>query len=178
MRGLREGGHGGGVSDGGMSFNAGTGGGGAAFAGSYLPETDISAGVHFGRMKIGTPTGRTDEAMWSHEDFFTSSNWGGAQLNDGETWLNTVSTGGGGIKFGRAYSGFLAMDLSGHWYSLIGANLGTDGNPWGGMYMEEVSAPSAPSANNVVIYTADNGGKTTVYALFNSGAAQVIAAEP
>lgn len=37
---------------------------------------------------------------------------------------------------------------------------------------------SAPSANGAVIYTKDNGGKTTIYARFNSGSAVAIAAEP
>lgn len=46
------------------------------------------------------------------------------------------------------------------------------------LHMDEITAPSAPSSNEVLIYAADNGGKTTLYALFSSGAAQVIAAQP
>ena len=48
----------------------------------------------------------------------------------------------------------------------------------GAMRYAEMTAPSAPAANSVVLYAADNGGKTTLYALFNTGAAQVVAAEP
>ena len=43
----------------------------------------------------------------------------------------------------------------------------------------EQTAPSAPSANQVVIYAEDNGsGKTRLMARFNTGAAQVLATEP
>ena len=48
----------------------------------------------------------------------------------------------------------------------------------GAFSMQEMSAPSAPAANKVVIYAADSGGKTALYALFPSGAAQQIAIEP
>ncbi len=45
--------------------------------------------------------------------------------------------------------------------------------------VEQSSAPSAPSANNVRIYAVDNGaGKTRLMALFATGAAQQIAIEP
>jgi len=44
---------------------------------------------------------------------------------------------------------------------------------------DEMTAPSAPSANQVVIYAEDNGsGKTRLMALFSSGAAQQIAIQP
>lgn len=42
----------------------------------------------------------------------------------------------------------------------------------------EMTAPAAPAANGVRIYAVDNGGKTQLVALFNSGAAQQIAIEP
>lgn len=43
----------------------------------------------------------------------------------------------------------------------------------------EQTAPSAPSANQVVIFAEDNGaGKTRLMAQFNTGAAQQIAIEP
>lgn len=49
----------------------------------------------------------------------------------------------------------------------------------GAMTMKEMSAPSAPAANSVVIYAVDNGaGKTQLMARFASGAAQQIAIEP
>lgn len=45
--------------------------------------------------------------------------------------------------------------------------------------MSEISAPSAPAANQVRIYAEDNGsGKTRLMAKFNTGAAQQIAIEP
>jgi len=45
--------------------------------------------------------------------------------------------------------------------------------------LAEMSAPSAPGANSVVIYAEDNGsGKTRLMALFSSGAAQQIAIQP
>lgn len=45
-------------------------------------------------------------------------------------------------------------------------------------FTEEAGDPSAPAANRCVLYTKDNGGKTTLYARFNTGAVQSIAAEP
>lgn len=45
--------------------------------------------------------------------------------------------------------------------------------------MQEMTAPSAPSANGVRLYAEDNGsGKTRLMALFPTGAAQQIAIEP
>lgn len=49
----------------------------------------------------------------------------------------------------------------------------------GALTMAEMSAPSAPAANGVVIYAEDNGaGKTRLMALFATGAAQQIAIQP
>ena len=49
----------------------------------------------------------------------------------------------------------------------------------GAVNLVEMTAPSAPSANQVVIYAEDNGaGKTRLMARFNTGAAQQIAIEP
>lgn len=49
----------------------------------------------------------------------------------------------------------------------------------GPILMTEQTAPSAPSANQVLIYAQDNGsGKTQLMALFSSGAAQQIAIQP
>lgn len=44
--------------------------------------------------------------------------------------------------------------------------------------LTERTAPSAPAANQVRLYAVDNGGKTEIRALFNSGAAQLVAAQP
>lgn len=49
----------------------------------------------------------------------------------------------------------------------------------GAFTMAEMTAPSAPAANGVVIYAEDDGaGKTRLMALFSSGAAQQIAIQP
>jgi hypothetical protein len=48
----------------------------------------------------------------------------------------------------------------------------------GALNFLEQTAPSAPAANQVVIYAVDNGGKTELMALFPTGAAQQIAIEP
>lgn len=42
----------------------------------------------------------------------------------------------------------------------------------------EQEAPSAPDANRVRIYAEDNGGKTQLLALFNTGEPQLIAEQP
>lgn len=56
---------------------------------------------------------------------------------------------------------------------------GTSTSVGGALNLLEQTAPSAPSANQVVIYAQDNGaGKTQLMALFGSGAAQQIAIEP
>jgi hypothetical protein len=59
------------------------------------------------------------------------------------------------------------------------ASLGVSGSAWGLKYMIEVSAPSAPAANEGVMYLEDNGsGKTKLMILFATGAAQQIAIQP
>lgn len=48
-----------------------------------------------------------------------------------------------------------------------------------GVQFTEMTAPSAPAANKVILYAQDNGaGKTQLMALFASGAAQQVAIEP
>lgn len=48
-----------------------------------------------------------------------------------------------------------------------------------GVQFTEMTAPSAPAANKVILYAQDNGaGKTQLMALFSSGAAQQVAIEP
>ncbi|MBK8810712.1 MAG: hypothetical protein IPN69_08265 [Acidobacteria bacterium] len=56
----------------------------------------------------------------------------------------------------------------------------TDASSGGGaLQLQEMSAPSAPAANNVIVFAEDNGsGKTRLMARFSSGAAQQIAIEP
>lgn len=68
------------------------------------------------------------------------------------------------VGFARSAAGILRV-----------SNASTGG---GALEFTEQSAPSAPSANNVRIYAVDNGGKTELLALFNSGAAQQLAIEP
>lgn len=49
----------------------------------------------------------------------------------------------------------------------------------GGLMLGEMTAPSTPSANNVILYAEDDGsGKTRLMALFPTGAAQQVAIEP
>lgn len=49
----------------------------------------------------------------------------------------------------------------------------------GALHLQEQTAPSAPSANNVYLYAQDNGaGKTQLMARFATGAAQQVAIEP
>ena len=56
---------------------------------------------------------------------------------------------------------------------------GADTSSGGALNFLEQTAPSAPSANEVVVYAEDNGsGKTRLMARFNTGAAQVLATEP
>lgn len=48
-----------------------------------------------------------------------------------------------------------------------------------GVQFTEITAPSAPAANKVILFAQDNGaGKTQLMALFASGAAQQVAIEP
>ena len=48
-----------------------------------------------------------------------------------------------------------------------------------GVQFTEMTAPSAPAANKVILFAQDNGaGKTQLMALFPSGAAQQVAIEP
>ena len=57
--------------------------------------------------------------------------------------------------------------------------VGTDSAALAGTYFKEVTAPSSPSSNRVVVYAEDNGsGKTRLMALFQTGVAQQIAIEP
>ena len=56
---------------------------------------------------------------------------------------------------------------------------GTSTSVGGALNFLEQTAPSAPSADQVVVYAEDNGsGKTRLMARFNTGAAQVLATEP
>lgn len=62
--------------------------------------------------------------------------------------------------------------------SILDLNNGTIGGG-GALRLNEMSAPSAPAADKVVIYAVDNGaGKTQLMALFSSGAAQQLAIQP
>lgn len=61
--------------------------------------------------------------------------------------------------------------------SVLGVTNGSTGG--GALQLTEMTAPSAPATNNVIIYAVDNGsGKTQLMALFPTGAAQQIAIEP
>lgn len=87
----------------------------------------------------------------------------------GQVWWRDPGTG--------AYSWYPHDDNTRH--------LGSASNRWQNLYIgefiegTEMTAPSAPAANKFRIYATDNGaGKTVLYVLFASGAAQQIAIEP
>lgn len=87
----------------------------------------------------------------------------GAQLG----WNSSIYAYGGGNDTG------LARTAAG----IVKITNGSTGA--GALHMQEMTAPSAPSANNVYIYAEDNGsGKTRLMALFGSGVAQQLAIEP
>lgn len=48
----------------------------------------------------------------------------------------------------------------------------------GGVELNEESTPSAPAANRVRIFALDDGGKTELSSIFNTGARQQITQEP
>lgn len=53
------------------------------------------------------------------------------------------------------------------------------GSGAGALQWQEMTTPTAPSANNVILFAQDNGaGKTQLMALFATGAAQQVAIEP
>lgn len=87
--------------------------------------------------------------------------------------------------FGTDNVAYLGLEVGGSGtnrnLTLLGAGVTLEATPGTSTYlaMSEISAPSAPAANGVRIYTEDNGaGKTRVCALFNSGAAQCFATQP
>lgn len=129
-----------------------------------------------------------------NDKFGLASGNAGIRFTTGQIVFTT-----GGARYGQFYqsTGFAVKnDLQYSWSSgtdvyLAGADTGikraiakfcgpTDGGSGaGGFWLKEMTAPSAPAANEVYIYAEDNGsGKTRVMALFSSGAAQVIATEP
>lgn len=76
-------------------------------------------------------------------------------------------------------SGRIFLNSSGSPESAIEIDDDAGGADKGGICLQELSADhAAPSAGKVIIYAKDNGGDTTLYAIFPTGAAQVIAAEP
>lgn len=80
------------------------------------------------------------------------------QFGDGTGGLNTASL---------EYYSSLTMRVSRHLHMV------------GYTEYDEMTAPSAPAANTVRLYSDDNGaGKTRLMALFSSGAAQQVAIQP
>lgn len=73
------------------------------------------------------------------------------------------------------------INTSGHLVPFAGATYNIGANTLGlnNLYYTETTAPAAPSANNVVIYAVDNGGKTELCARFATGGACIqLAIEP
>ena len=96
-------------------------------------------------------------------------------------YQGVIQTGNGGYYFANSAATITTKDtgVTRVAAGIVGIGTGTQGNGTGALFFSERTAPSAPAANGVYIYAEDNGGgKTRLMALFNSGAAQVIATEP
>lgn len=88
----------------------------------------------------------------------------------GQTAQIGFTSSAAGVGSNDAYFVRSAVSIIG----VLGASAGG-----GAVELSEMTAPSAPGANKVRIYSEDNGsGKTRLMALFPSGAAQQIAIEP
>ena len=101
-------------------------------------------------------------------------------------WINAAGTSStnSGIKLDANNDMDLFVPGSGDKFNFItnGANIFSLAEENAGMGLlfngESSSDHSAPGANNCVLFIADNGGKTELRARFNTGAVQVVAAEP
>lgn len=172
------------------NFLAGLGGGGASsplvLTANNATETPLTI--------VGAGGQSVDLAVFGSRSAFTSN--GDYKSNDGQMLLflggdlrgGWHPTQGGfivtpGWQYGFSNnSNFNTIDVA-----LVRAAAGiikvTDGpmgsSGGGALQFTEMSAPSAPSANNAVIYAEDNGsGKTRLMVRFASGASQQISIEP
>lgn len=100
--------------------------------------------------------------------------WRNALNGDAEIWTNNI------MRWRVSASGHLLANADGTYdFGATGATRPRNIMQTGYHELEEMTAPSSPGANCVRIYAADDGsGKTALYALFPSGAAQQIAIEP
>lgn len=111
---------------------------------------------------------------------------GGTFFSGGGSSVASVSVGSGLAMSSAMKLGFSSSDADAaapdvYFVRSAASIIGVLGASAGGGAVElsEMTAPSAPAANKVRIYSEDNGsGKTRLMALFPSGAAQQIAIEP
>ncbi len=104
----------------------------------------------------------------------TSSFPAGSGTIGGTIQANQVATGSGADSLAGAAG--LTFDGS----VLTAAAVSSTGVITAGSYVTgaEQAAPAAPAANGYRLFAADSGGKTQLLVIFNTGAAQLIAAQP
>lgn len=148
------------------------------------PDSDQTMAM--GRFLFDSRT--TDRGIISHRDMTSTTQFGLSMTATGGTIINSAS----GQNCGMATGGSTRWYVDGTSFSWIpgidngvGADLGTTTNRirriFMGEYFEmsEMTAPAAPAANKVRLYSDDSGGgKTRIMALFPTGAAQQVAIEP
>lgn len=140
----------------------------------------------------------TDEAnyeriygRWSSNEFLMTTQAAGSGTVRGMTLRAGSATTPGGLRFISSaviceYSLSFAASIGGSTRASFygGADniltlSGINGATGGAFEMLEMTAPAAPAANRVRLYSQDNGsGKTQLMALFPTGAAQQVAIEP
>jgi hypothetical protein len=112
---------------------------------------------------------------------------GSVRFNNTDATIGMESSGlklvanGVGLNVGSAVDGttwnFKASALTS--ITTASVDIGASGATMRRFYLGEAGAPSAPAANEVVLFAQDNGGgKTQLMALFSSGVAQQVAIEP
>lgn len=94
---------------------------------------------------------------------------------DGGAYALHAITDAGGISVGNIIRADLSNGNVGFGTATPSTRLDIDA---GAMELAEMTAPGAGAVNTCRLYCVDNGGKTELYAIFNTGAAQLIAAQP
>lgn len=136
---------------------------------AYIDCNGDTTAATIGQMHIRAYSAATDAASAYVELSATNGN------GLGKLSVSATDTGLGRVTSSSDHYFALDARIGGGLY--VGA---TNVDPVAGtIQLAEVSAPSAPAANNVIIYAVDNGsGKTQLMALFSSGAAQQLAIQP
>lgn len=121
-------------------------------------------------LKLGK-AGANHGYLSSDDDLYINSDADNSATGNAIIFGAGRSLGSGGSEWARLQSASLGIGTASP-----ASRLDIDA---GALTMKEMSAPSAPAANSVVIYAVDNGsGKTKLMALFSTGVAQQIAIEP